>query len=319
MMKGLHVLGILSCFFCFISADAKVAADYSKYNYSEVDQHALAYRNRDFGSISKLADSLTGKFPEEHQKARAIYRWITDNIAYDCKAYHNPNKRTDDYEEVLKKRKAVCAGYASLFKVLCDYSGLDCEIVKGYVRNSYRGIGDERIEDNHAWNAVRLNDKWYLVDVTWGSGYTDERVKRFTKAHSDNYFLTDPKLFILSHYPASKKWQLLDRTVSKKKFTSFPYVWDGYYDNKVVAFAPRKGIIKTSAGSPVHFSFRTEKDVKISSVLVYTDFDQKPEEVKMKITKKGASFQYTFPNKGDYYISLALNSEHTILYKVIAR
>jgi transglutaminase/protease-like cytokinesis protein 3 len=318
-MMGLRALGILAFVLWFISADARLAADYSKYNYSEVDRHALTYRNRDFGSISKLADSLTAKFSEEHQKARAIYRWITDNIAYDCKAYHNPGKRTDDYEEVLKKRKAVCAGYASLFKVLCDYAGLDCEIVKGYVRNTYRGIGDERIEDNHAWNAVRLNDKWYLVDVTWGSGYTDEKVKRFTKSYSDNYFLTDPKLFILSHYPNNKKWQLLDRTVSKKKFLSFPYVWDGYYDNKVVAFAPRKGIIRTGAGNPVHFRFKTENDIKITSVSVYTDFDQKPEEVKVKMTRKGISFKYTFPKKGDYYISLALNSEHTILYKVIAR
>lgn len=319
MMKGLRAIWILLCFFWFLSSGASTTTGYSQYNYAEVDQHALTYRDRDFGSISKLADSLTSRFPEEHQKARAIYRWITDNIAYDCKAYHNPGKRTDDYEEVLRRRQAVCAGYASLFKALCDYSGLDCEIIKGYVRNGYRGIGNEDIVENHAWNAVRLNDEWHLVDVTWGSGYTDEKVRRFTKSYSDNYFLTDPKLFILSHYPNNKKWQLLDRTVTKKKFSSFPYVWDGYYDNKVVAFAPRKGIIRTNAGNPVQFRFKTAREVKISSVLVYTDFEQKPEKVKIKTRKRGISFRYTFPQKGDYYISLALNSEHTILYKVIAK
>lgn len=318
-MKGLRGIGILFYIFLFIAADTKAAPGYGQYNYAQVDQHALSYHDRDFGSISKLADSLTSRFPEDHQKARAIYRWITDNIAYDCKAYHNPGRRTDDYEEVLQKRQAVCAGYASLFKALCDFAGLDCEVVKGYVRNGYRGIGNEDIIENHAWNAVLLNDEWYLVDVTWGSGYTDEKVRRFTKSYSDNYFLTDPKLFILSHYPNNKKWQLLDRPVSKKKFSSFPYVWDGYYDNKIIAFAPRKGVIKTSTGSPVQFRFKTAKNVKISSVLVYTDFEQKPEKVKVRTRRRGVSFQYIFPEKGDYYISLALNAEHTILYKVIAK
>lgn len=312
-------LSILILCLCSFTAYAEFPASFDAFNYSEADKHALSYRGKDFGSVSKLADSLTRPFTNDNEKARAIYRWITDNIRYDCKAYHDPLKRTDDYEEVLKKRKAVCSGYASLYKVLCDFAGLDCEIVNGYARFSYQRIGEERIEDNHAWNAVKIDGKWQLVDVTWGSGYTDERVRKFTKKYSEQYFLTDPRQFVLTHFPADKKWQLLDRPVSKRKFRSFPFVYEGYYKNKVVAFAPRKGTIHTDSGRDVHFKFKTGEKTKITSASVITDSMKKPEEVKVKHTRKGISFHYTFPKQGEYYINLALNSEYTIVYKVVAK
>lgn len=319
MTKGPRALVIIFCLISFTASAKLPVINYKEYDYAEVDKHALSYRGKDFGSITKLADSLTNMFTEDHEKARAIYRWITDNISYDCKAYHNPSKRTDNYEDVIKTRKAVCAGYASLFKALCDYAGLDCEVVQGYARFSYQGIGEDRIEPNHAWNAVKLHDKWYLVDVTWGSGYTDEKVRRFVKSYSDNYFLTEPKQFVMSHFPSEKKWQLLERPVSKKKFASFPYVWDGYYQNKVVAFAPRKGVINTYTGRPIHFKFKTDKNTNITTAAVYTDPQGDPIPVKTKHLKKGVSFDYVFPEKGEYYISLALNSEYTIVYKVVAK
>lgn len=50
---------------------------------------------------------------------------------------------------------AVCEGYSEAFKLLCDRAGIDCIIVTGELD----GVG-------HAWNRVRINDKWYDVDVT---------------------------------------------------------------------------------------------------------------------------------------------------------
>lgn len=294
-------------------------ADRRTYNYSEVDNHVLSYRGVAFSGIRALADSLTGKFTEDHEKARAIYRWITDNISYDCYAYHNPDNRTDNYQLVLESRKAVCSGYASLFKALCRFSGLDAEIITGYARFSYEDMGRERIEVNHAWNAVKIDGEWQLVDATWGSGYTDESVNRFTKSYSDNFFLTDPKQFVLNHFPREKKWQLLDRPVSKRKFSTYPYIWEGYYRHKVTAFAPKKGVIEIRSGQAVRFRFKVGKNVKITTAALHTGLQRAPQHVEVKHVRQGIRFDYVFPQQGEYYISLALNSEHTIVYKVIAR
>ena len=58
--------------------------------------------------------------------------------------------------------KIVCEGYAKLFKILMDRLGL-CNTVllsgEGYVT-----LDDH---DSHMWNAVCLNDVWYLADLTW--------------------------------------------------------------------------------------------------------------------------------------------------------
>ena len=58
--------------------------------------------------------------------------------------------------------KIVCEGYAKLFKILMDRLDL-CDTVllsgEGYVT-----LDDH---DSHMWNAVCLNDVWYLADLTW--------------------------------------------------------------------------------------------------------------------------------------------------------
>jgi hypothetical protein len=55
-------------------------------------------------------------------------------------------------------RLMVCDGYSKAFKVLCDALGL---------RNSCAIVSGKTTSGNHEWNYVKINKKWYLVDVTW--------------------------------------------------------------------------------------------------------------------------------------------------------
>lgn len=61
----------------------------------------------------------------------------------------------------------VCAGYTKSFKVLCDAANIPCVNVGGYLRASSFGVYNEP----HQWNYVKLEDNWYLVDVTWNDPY----------------------------------------------------------------------------------------------------------------------------------------------------
>ena len=59
---------------------------------------------------------------------------------------------------------SVCDGYTYLFYCLSEYNGIDCAVVTGdYAASS------GKVSDPHAWNMVRLGDKWYAVDTTFGS------------------------------------------------------------------------------------------------------------------------------------------------------
>ena len=76
---------------------------------------------------------------------------------------------------------------------------------------------------DHAWNAVKINGAWYLLDSTWGAGYTDEQ-NNFVFDFDDEYFLMPPEQFIYTHFPEDAKWQLLSTPISNNEFADLPDV-----------------------------------------------------------------------------------------------
>lgn len=74
---------------------------------------------------------------------------------------------------------------------------------------------------DHSWNAVKINEKWFLIDCTWGvQGIHVE------ESQTDFYFLTDPYHLISTHFPymtdnpkTSSEWQLLPTPVSINEFS----------------------------------------------------------------------------------------------------
>jgi uncharacterized repeat protein (TIGR02543 family) len=52
-------------------------------------------------------------------------------------------------------RVAVCDGYASAFKLMCMIEGIECKEVTGWAG------------ENHAWNKVKIDGEWFVVDATW--------------------------------------------------------------------------------------------------------------------------------------------------------
>lgn len=111
------------------------------------------------GDLKLLVSELTKQCTSETEKARAVFIWVTDNIAYDYEAI-NKDKRpkpfecngkncTDKYakweekllNDVLKTKRAICSGFATLFKKMCDYAGLRTDIVPGCIKNKDIHIG----------------------------------------------------------------------------------------------------------------------------------------------------------------------------------
>jgi transglutaminase/protease-like cytokinesis protein 3 len=120
-------------------------------------------------------------------------------------------------EDVLKKRTAFCYGYSRFFKCLCDYADIPCEIINGYGRGDVHQVG-KNFRTNHSRNAVKLDSNWYLIDVTWASGYFTYNNNQFIKHFDDQYFLTLPEQFALDHFPDDLKWSLLQQPPASENF-----------------------------------------------------------------------------------------------------
>ncbi len=117
---------------------------------------------------------------------------------------------------MLTERRSVCEGFARLYEAVGKDCGLQVEHIAGQVKGLGYRLGLPQAKASHAWNAVKIDGKWELLDVTWGAGATigNDWQRRFT----EHYFLTPPAEFVYDHFPEDPKWQLLDP----------PLTWDDY-------------------------------------------------------------------------------------------
>ncbi|MEK6479205.1 transglutaminase domain-containing protein [Catalinimonas sp. 4WD22] len=188
--------------------------------YSKIDEHARNTPAKYNRSVEDLAQYLTKPAKNDFEKVRSFFVWMSENITYDVdlfRRYRPGSSLNITAEDVLKRKKAVCQGYADLFTALCDEVGISSRMVPGYSK----GFGNSNRTDfstaDHAWNAVYLDNKWYLLDATWGAGGLNDKMQ-YVAYFNEQYFLSDPKVFIKDHMPLHPMWQLLDCPVSLKAF-----------------------------------------------------------------------------------------------------
>ena len=254
-----------------------------------IDQHALKAPAEAEASLPKLAEYLVRPCKSDRDKTRAIYRWITDRIAYDAESFFAQMQGDNNAEGVLKSRKGVCAGYANLFADLAGRVELEVVTVSGFAKGVDYDPEKRLTKANHAWTAVHLDGAWRLVDATWGAGYING--KEFVKRFSGAYFLVAPERLAFSHLPTEEKWQLLKAPLGLEQFLEQPKVSRGLWDLGVMPEMVRKTIADKKFRELVH---------------VYTITGQATTLVSAPLTKQlRAGTKYTFEFKSDDFAEIA--------------
>ncbi|OFX58036.1 MAG: hypothetical protein A2046_14415 [Bacteroidetes bacterium GWA2_30_7] len=185
-------------------------------------------------SIQSLVEYINENADSDIEKARGIYYWIANNIKYDLRSFVRDKKSNFEPEDVFNKRKAVCAGYSNLYSYMCSLLKIRCELISGYTYGSVYNIGQQLCESNHAWNAIYVDSKWRLIDVTWGSGYVKKNffIRHFHKRFESKYFDVPPHFFVFNHLPEIPMWQLLNYPLALKTFALSDVNIDKYLEKK---------------------------------------------------------------------------------------
>lgn len=172
-----------------------IVIDY-KYDKKEIKSN-ISKIDTKIKDICKGSENLS-----DEDKVAKIYNYVSNNIKYDKKALESLKKNKfrgidKEYEKsegvynAILKSRALGKGYADAFKVCCDYLGVECKVVSGYM---YKTIP-------HTWNIVKIDDEWLNVDCT--NNVNNTGINRFV-------YLASYKTLKTMKYSFSSQFELND-------------------------------------------------------------------------------------------------------------
>ena len=135
----------------------------------------------------------------DYEKIYAAHAWIIQNVKYDKRLYTKGRVPSDSHyaEGAFNKGIAVCDGYAKAFMAIMKYYNIPCIMVTG---------------GYHAWNIVKIKNKWYHIDCTFDDPVVNGKFNN-KKIYMDFFLKTDKDMY------ATHKW---DYTVFPKCVSTKP-------------------------------------------------------------------------------------------------
>lgn len=211
------------------------------------DVISINYGNRDFDmpdskvkkicdEVSEAADLIINSVPEgvdDWEKILFVHDEIIKNTWYqsgDLESY------TDTAYGCLVKRRTQSDGYAQAFQYIMERMGFEC----GMVTNKY-----------HSWNFIRLDGKYYWVDLAYDDPNSDN--SEYGSTHE--FFLCADSELTENHDLSKGK----NRFVPKcEDISKYYYVVDGSYFNSFDASAIAEIMKKHSDDAQVEVKFSDE-------------------------------------------------------------
>ncbi len=254
-------------------------------------------------SIKSVAQYIAKREKDPTQRIKALHDYVADRIAYDSAAFYAGEYPNQSAKTVFKTRKGVCAGYANLLSALARAIGEDVVVVVGDSRDSAAG---NKLADGggHAWNAARINGKWYLIDATWDAG-SISREKGFIKEYKTEYLLTPPEVMIQSHFPEKETWQLLDQPLSLGEFVRQPMLAPSFLAANLTLIRPTRAVNETDSNAVVIVKNPDRQWLMVGLEQSGKKIGNGSESTKEKYAK----LEQRLPGKGRYRLNIFLNKE----------
>ncbi len=160
------------------------------------------------GKIEEIVSDIIKEDMTDYEKELAIHDYIVKNYKYDYENYINDTLPDESYTPygLLIKGTGVCQAYAEVTKLLLNRVGIECDVVVGTSR-----------DENHAWNIVKLDDEYYMLDVTWNDPTTEEEGEEEYVYY--DYFNLTQEQFLKDHSWDTSKWPVANGT----KYNYFVY------------------------------------------------------------------------------------------------
>ena len=187
----------------------------SGYYYEADIQYRTTKEQEEYidSELSRIVNNLIDNRMSTVDKVKTVNDYIVKIYKYD------DTLKSDNVYSALTTKTTVCQGYAmtayKMFKIL----GIDCRIING-----------DKSGVRHAWNLVKINDKWYQLDCT----NNDNIVRDKYLLKSDSYMRENGFKWDNTQYPTadenyfSQKTEYIDYN-NDKETDILQYYEGGYW------------------------------------------------------------------------------------------
>lgn len=251
--------------------------------------YSLAERTGNY-SYEQLIDFAKDNLSEQETIARFFYYWIALHIEYDDSITLTEMNSTKAGAEsvqvntVFAAKKTTCMGFTNLYNSFLRHFDISHRLIIGYTRGPAHVLEGIEPQADHAWSAIRLNNQWHLVEVTWANQYINDRYAR------DYYFKTDPAKMMLQHFPKKEEWQLLEEKWSFERFVKAPML-DPWYLSRSI---PGKELVKIKKNQKGEIVITCLKPAQWKLRLkAVSQYDQDLGNLKYKVSRQGKTIQFT--------------------------
>jgi len=298
-------------------------------DFSNVDDKVLNYPK--YNSVEALAERIQNDFDSDLNKARAAFYWLSQNIRYNLKEFYNPKQRSYSFsysseaekemklqrlkdnlvKETFLNKSGVCEEYAQSFKKICDLLGIEAAVIKGYVRNDASEIGKVPNRTNHAWNAVKIDDNWLILDATWAAGF--EYNGRWVRKFNDYFFNIPTHKIFKTHYPEDSIWVLRFGRMTIDEFYKQPIYKNNFLSLSTELLSPNVGILRLENDDNIILKFKNANP----SDLVFYVFKGMRNAIKPDVKTEDGITTMTIQNPGrNTDLILYINKVDALHFKV---
>lgn len=175
-----------------------------------------------------LVNFLTDDTTDEFLKVKRLHDWITENIAYDSDLLLGlSDQGSRKVIDLVKFKRTTCGGFAGLFLKMAELAKLTAERIEGNSKTCW--IKSAKRDCHHVWNAVKVRDKWYVVDTTADSRFTF-KFGKFTprQKYRDVWLFIRPEAKLLINLPLEERQQFMANPISREQFLKTPRVSASY-------------------------------------------------------------------------------------------
>lgn len=128
-----------------------VKGDYSV--ISSYNQYGPAHKQQVKDAVAHFVNTKIKSGMSTYEKVMAAHDYLVKNVSY---APDYSKNGANSAWGALIYGQAQCSGYAWAFQKMCEAMGIGCRYVEADSRHS---------NPQHRWSMVRVNKKWYHIDV----------------------------------------------------------------------------------------------------------------------------------------------------------